>query len=72
MEKNENPEIPEMDRKLSKSRKHPVLLKTARKQSICYLRSILALITRKAIFKQMLIDNFQEQIKSCALHAQNA
>ena len=55
--KNENPETPEIDRKLSKSIKHPVLTvsryqKTAKKQSVYYLCIILALITRRAIFKQ--------------------
>ena len=76
-DKKRKPETREIDRNLSKSIKHPVLmvyrhLKTAKKQSIYYLRTILALITRKAIFKQMLIDNFQQQIESCALNAQNA
>ena len=57
MVKNENPGTPEIDRKLSKSVKHPVLTvyryyKTAKKQPIYYLSTILALITGKAIFKQ--------------------
>ena len=54
--KNKNPEMPEINRKLSKSEKHPVLTvyryqKTAKKQSIFYLSTILALRIRKAIFK---------------------
>ena len=76
MAKNEKPEKPEIDRKLSKSIKHAVptvyrYQETAKKQSIYYRRTI-SLITRKIIFKQMFIDNFQEQIESCALNAQNA
>ena len=61
MAKNENPETPEFNRKVSKSKNHPVLTiyccqKTAKKQSICYLSTILALITRKATFK-MIVNN---------------
>ena len=57
MAKNENPETPAVDRKLSKSMKHPVLTvyhfsKTAKKQLIYYLSTILALITKKVTFKQ--------------------
>ena len=52
MAKNENPEIPEINTKLSKSKEHPVLTvyryeKTAKKQSLCYLSTILILITKK-------------------------
>ena len=52
MAKNENPEMPEINTKLSKSKKHPVLTvyryeKTAKKQSLCYLSTILILITKK-------------------------
>ena len=52
MVKNENPEMPEINRKLSKSKKHPLLTiyrywKTAKKQSLCYLSTILTLITKK-------------------------
>ena len=44
--------MPEINRKLSKSKEHPVLTvyryqKTAKKQSLCYLSTILALITKK-------------------------
>ena len=50
--KNKNLEMPEINRKLSKSKEHPVLTvyhyqKTAKKQSLCYLSTILALITKK-------------------------
>ena len=42
MAKNKNPEMPEINRNLSKSKEHPVLTvyryeKTAKKQSIYYL-----------------------------------
>ena len=52
MAKNENPEMPAINRKLSKSKKHPVLTfyrckKTAKKQLLCYLSTILALIAKK-------------------------
>ena len=53
MAKNENPEMPEINRKLSKLKKHPVLTfyryqkKAAKKQSLCYLSTILTLITKK-------------------------
>ena len=57
MVKNENPETLQIDRKLSKSIKQLVLTvyrykKTAKKQSIYYLSTILALITTKVTFKQ--------------------
>ena len=50
--KNGKPEMLEINRKLFKSKKHPVLTfyryyKTAKKQSLCYLSTILALITKK-------------------------
>ena len=56
-ENSKNETKTEINRKLSKSIKHPVLTvyrsqKTAEKQSVYYLRTILALINRKAIFKQ--------------------
>ena len=52
MAKYENPEMPEINRKLSKSKQHPVLTfyryqKTAKEHSLCYLSTILALITKK-------------------------
>ena len=52
MAKKENPEMLKINRKFSKSKKHPVLTtyrykKTAEKQSIYYLSTILALTTRK-------------------------
>ena len=49
--------------------------KTAEKLPIWYLSTIMALITRKATFKQwqqMLIDNFEQHFESCALNAENA
>ena len=57
MEKNENPETSEINRKLSKAKKYPVLTvyrykKAAKKQSIYYLSTILALITRTDTFKK--------------------
>ena len=44
--------MPEINRKLSKLKKRPVLTfyryqKTAKKQSLCYLSTILTLITKK-------------------------
>ena len=52
MAKSENLEMPEINRKLSKSKEDPVLRvyryqKTAKKQSLCYLSTILALIAKK-------------------------
>ena len=49
---NEIPEMPEINRKLSKSKEHPVLTvyryqKTAKKRSLCYLSTTLTLITKK-------------------------
>ena len=56
LQKNENLEMPEINRKLSKSKKHSVLTvycyyKTAKKQAVCNLRTILALITEKVTFE---------------------
>ena len=56
MTKNEHPGMPEITRKLSKSKEHPVLTvkryqKTAKKQSLCYLSTILALITKKLLLQ---------------------
>ena len=80
MIKNENPEMPEINRKLSKSKKHSVLTvyryqRTAKKQSICYLSTILPLITKKATFSlqwYVLVNNFKQHFESCALITQNA
>ena len=52
MATNQNSEMPEINRKLSKSKKHPVptfycCYKTAKEQSLCYLSTILPLITKK-------------------------
>ena len=52
MVKNENPEVPEINRKLSKSKEQPVLTvspyyEAAKKQSICYVSTILALLKKK-------------------------
>ena len=61
MATNENPEMPEINRKLSKSEKHPVLTyyryyKTGKKQSLCYLSTILALITKKILQVSIIIS----------------
>ena len=57
MAKNENPETPEINRKLSKSKKHLVLAvyryqKTAKKQSVYYLSTILESARIKSSRKQ--------------------
>ena len=54
MTNNKNPEMPEITRKLFKSKEHPVLMvnryqKTAQKQSLCYLTTSLALIAKKLL-----------------------
>ena len=59
--KKRKPKTPKFNRKVSKSKNHPVLTtyccqKTAKKQSICYLSTILALTTRKATIK-MIVNN---------------
>ena len=56
MAKNENPEMPEIHRKLSKL-KTPIdnvcnYYKPGEKPCLCYLSTILALITSKATLKQ--------------------
>ena len=76
MVKTENPEV---NRKLSKSKKQPVLTvyryqKTAKKQSSSYLSTILALITKRVTFEQqqkMLRGNFEQRFESCVLNAKN-
>ena len=80
MAKNENPETPEINRKLSKSKKHPLLTayhyqKTAKKLPVVYLSTLLAFITKKAAFKlrwQVLFDDFEQRFESRVLNTQNA
>ena len=69
MAKNKNPEMQEINRKLSKSKKYPVLTfchyyKTAKKQSLCYVSTILALRTKKLLSGLVLLDNFEQHCES--------
>ena len=47
--------------------------KTAKVQPICYLSTILALITRKATFELqcLFVDNFEQYFESSVLNTQN-